>query len=509
MNFDKKEGSGVCSALRMDMSFGHDGGSDFSLPDYMPEIQRVLYVVPTVLPETKFLSGNVLELGGTLTYSVLYVSSEGKLSFTSLVTEYGADTALPVTVSDIGELFVDCEIEGNSCRVTGPRSLNIKTRLRSRIMCDEEIKEKDSVFNSEGKAAPLDLCASVERLCEEVPSVIRFNGITTESVSGEISAREDESPLMCEGAIGVSYCETVPEGVLVRGDVYIKCLLCSEERDVLCRETKIPYEITVPVRDAKAPSTSRAWGRVASVSVTKSEGGTGYTVSAEFDMEAECLFKTDISLCKDAYSTELDNTCETRETEILEEVGFGTGQLSLLREFEINAFDQTPTVLDVGGTVTSLQTVCSDEKLYLTGTAKLKVVYGTSEEYTCGEFEVPVKYEIPTSTLRESSELQCRAVCNILKASGKITGDKLSVSFELFFSYGIFERKKYRYVTAVHLGDEKPETAVGSGVKVYYPEHEENLWNICKRYHASKKRILKVNNIESEIVLPGKPVIIF
>ncbi|MBE6563472.1 MAG: hypothetical protein E7660_07020 [Ruminococcaceae bacterium] len=509
MDIDKREECRAGSALKMDMSFGHEGGGDFSLPDYLPEIQRLLYVTPSVLPETKFLSGNVLELGGTLTYSVLYLGSDGKLSFSPLVCEYSADTALPVTVSDVGELFVDCEMENTSCRVTGPRSLNIKTRLRSRIMSDDRVCDDNTVLCGDDKNAPLDLSVSVERLCSDYDSVVRCQGMTTGSATGEMSAFDGEEPLSCEGSLCVSYCEGNSDGVLVRGDVYVKCLFMSDDGIAVCKKTKLPFEITVPVRDIALPSSARAWGRVASVSVTPSETGGCWTVNAEYDIEAEALCGREISLCRDAYSTEVESSCETKECEILGAVSFGSGQLSVSGDFDLKNAPEGCSVCDTESSVGQVQVINVEGKLYATGALKLKVVYGNAEEHACGEYEIPFKYELPLLRSPEGAELQSRVAPSVLTSGAKIMGDKISASSELFFSFEVLEKKRARFVTAVRLGTEKPHGAVGSGVKVYYPSSEESLWNVCKRYHASKNRILKVNGIEGDIISPGKPVIIF
>ena len=45
---------------------------DFTLPDYQPELRRLLSVVPTVLPPAKYVGSGRVELNGTVDYLVLY-----------------------------------------------------------------------------------------------------------------------------------------------------------------------------------------------------------------------------------------------------------------------------------------------------------------------------------------------------------------------------------------------------------------------------------------------------
>ena len=69
--------------LTQDTTFTHEAGEEFSLPDYVPEIRRLLNVRAQVLPESKFLgdsgSGTDLEIGGTVTYLLVYTDDRGEL----------------------------------------------------------------------------------------------------------------------------------------------------------------------------------------------------------------------------------------------------------------------------------------------------------------------------------------------------------------------------------------------------------------------------------------------
>ena len=62
---------------------------DFTLPDYQPEIRRLLAVIPTALPPAKYVGNTGAELNGTVDYQVLYVGGDGSLASVPLSSEYG------------------------------------------------------------------------------------------------------------------------------------------------------------------------------------------------------------------------------------------------------------------------------------------------------------------------------------------------------------------------------------------------------------------------------------
>ena len=61
---------------------------DFSLPDYQPEIKRLLRIRPCVLPAAPYAGSGSAEFSGTLDYYVLYMGNDGGLYCAPLHTEY-------------------------------------------------------------------------------------------------------------------------------------------------------------------------------------------------------------------------------------------------------------------------------------------------------------------------------------------------------------------------------------------------------------------------------------
>ena len=131
----------VTQSLRIPVADKHlsaEISGDFTLPDYQPEIKRLLRVSASVLPPSKYVSERGAEFAGNIDYYVLYTGSDNELYCAPLTSEYKINLPLDATEYDkdgsIGNfvggisLFPDM-ISG---RVTAPRKLNIKCRLKGR-----------------------------------------------------------------------------------------------------------------------------------------------------------------------------------------------------------------------------------------------------------------------------------------------------------------------------------------------------------------------------------------
>ena len=111
--------------------------AEVSLPDYQPEIKRLVRVSATVSPPAHYVGAANTELSGSVDFCILYTGNDGSLYSTSHTSEYRI--AIPVDLpSDavLGEgLVCDADILPEPCnaRVLAPRKLSIKCRLRARM----------------------------------------------------------------------------------------------------------------------------------------------------------------------------------------------------------------------------------------------------------------------------------------------------------------------------------------------------------------------------------------
>ena len=110
---------------------------DFSLPDYQPEIKRLLRVRATVSPPDKYIGTGNVDFSGMIDYCILYAGNDGALYCANESQEYQFSVPLEMTSDfDLGDgLVCDAETVADMAvgRVIAPRKLSVKCRLRSRV----------------------------------------------------------------------------------------------------------------------------------------------------------------------------------------------------------------------------------------------------------------------------------------------------------------------------------------------------------------------------------------
>ena len=110
-----------------------DVSEDFVLPDYCPEVRRVLGVTARASVGGKYLSGEELEADGDVTYTVVYMGGEGEICQSSQTSAYTGHIPLKTEEGDRftpGDIVLSCAAEGVNCRVTSPRRITLSSRVK-------------------------------------------------------------------------------------------------------------------------------------------------------------------------------------------------------------------------------------------------------------------------------------------------------------------------------------------------------------------------------------------
>ena len=163
---------------------------EFNLPEYEPEIKKILRVTARILPAGKYIGAGKAEFAGSVIYGVIYLGSEGEIGSVNLSSDW--ELAVPFPETD-GECAVYASVRADNvtCRPTGPRRLSFRTRLKSRIeMYDIVVKEKvrNAILKIHKERNTTIFLTShdlgdIERICKRIIIIDKGRIIKDESVS--------------------------------------------------------------------------------------------------------------------------------------------------------------------------------------------------------------------------------------------------------------------------------------------------------------------------------------
>ena len=88
--------------------------AEYNLPDYLPDVSRILRADAGVCRAGKYINGSSLEYDGSVTFSVIYSTADGIIK----AADFSSDYSGSVTIGDFsGDCSVDADTELDSVTV--------------------------------------------------------------------------------------------------------------------------------------------------------------------------------------------------------------------------------------------------------------------------------------------------------------------------------------------------------------------------------------------------------
>lgn len=464
--------------------------SDFSLPDYQPEIKRLLSVRTTVSPTDKYVGANEAEFSGTVGYTILYSGNDGALYCTSQVGEYHFTVPMESTVDfELGDGLVcdvETESEASAGRVIAPRKLSVKCRLRSRIRI-----YGTRLFSENIKGASEE---SLQRLFVSGECKETFVG-TSEPIhlSDEILTEAGEETLRVISADAVVSVNEVGSGsgcVNCRGEVVLK-LLCTREIDgngIFSQQRRIPYSGSIPVDGAEVNCTPSARGTVKDIALTVEEGRILCEIAVCLEARAER--NAHVSFTKDAYSTEADGACSfcTMRLPAFVRTHSGNFSLNTTLSFEEAGIRRDATIADLSLFPYVVGLENENGRYVLSGKCRCCALISVDGDMGMQEFELPFRYV--TEGGREGvSDYDANVLASACRV--RTDGERIHVDAELSVNLSVHTEREIQVMNAAELTE--PLLRPAASYLIAYPSKEDSLWSVAKRYHRPIGEIARMN----------------
>ncbi len=489
---------------------------DFSLPDYQPEIKRLLRIGVGVLPPVPVGSGRDTEIAGTLDYYVLYMGHDNALWCAPLSAEYSLSMPVEDTVGDLstGEPFVcvaDVTTEPPTGRVTAPRRLSIRCKVQARVKMYGECLLGSADAEEEG-CEVLTGTSEVSRLWRTMGEMIPLG----EDII--LPPGESERRVVCaEGSVMMQEALPTDGQVHLRGEVTVKLTMAAEAPEAdgtaapsaLMPEVmrrKIPFSATVEMEGITPAATAMACGFCTDLSVEMEEGHIHVELGVIPEVRAQR--NETVTYVKDLYSTR--RRLMTRHASLPTESALRTlnGNFTLsdslsLEELGLDT-DSTAgaNIADVTAQAVPESIAADSDKgrCILSGVCRAHLLLLRDGEYTSTTMNLPFRYEFdaPAAQLALGEEADFDGMVTVLHCRGRSDGERVSVDAELAVSLRTHLPAPMVVLSAA-AEDTSPDRAPrrrGEYV-ICFPAPDDSLWTVAKRYAAPMAALTAANNLPS------------
>lgn len=488
---------------RLDTGTTHDITEDFSLPDYMPEVKRILSSYATVLPENKYIDQGEITLSGLVSYNVLYIGDDDSVVSAPLNSEYSVRLSCPnADLSGLSQESLPTYTTVNSvvCRATGPRRLTLSARMYTKAFATIAAPYTENVFSSpddDGEKAVFNSNA-LERKCTDVTSGEISCQSITGSVNGNFKEREGSKVVACTAGAGISDIRRSGKNVCLRADAYINCLILTPDGEYINKRVKSPFEENVRLQAGTSSEGQdvSAVMRCASVNVSGSEDGS-YSWELEYDVDLICTAEHRATLTDDIYSTEFETVSQTQKLPFVSFLKNANTRLSVSSSKQIPADPSRRVCFAQGKCVIDHAECIKDGKILASGSCVVSVLLGGSE-FSHEEISIPVKLECDCPASEGARFVICD--CSVMYADARLDSEKLVAEAELTARIIAYSACKKECIESCEILCEKPVPAKDNCLKIYFPAEDEDMWDIAKKYHCRRDDLSKIASENAVII---------
>lgn len=497
------------TVLTTDTTSSLEISEEFNLPDYVSEIRKILTVKTGVLPESKYLSdkgnGSQLDIGGTVTYLVIYTDDEGNLCSTSLTSQYETSIQLNVRPDTV---FVDTTYDNTSVRVNAPRKLTVKTRLKNKITGYTKNTYEENISS---KSTSDEMY--MQRLNEKINTVeIKPLSVQNVKISDKFDMQgyKNLKPIWCDATLAVNEAKAQNGGVSVRGNGIVKCICAIEDSTVILqKEVSINEEIEADKckENDFVQVTPRCVSLAISNELNNEENQLFFDLTVEFD--GASYENIEEYVTKDCYSTKWDTEANYKTIDTYALVKSQNSTFTVSENVKRKNSDEVE-IVDIIAVPMFEKAEQKGLKSVMIGKLDVNVICkkqnDEENEYVCENYEIPLKYE----TEMKNCTQDCFQRCNFTlgKINGKYDSEKFQVTTEVFVTYEIMGKTKNTVLDTAILKKDKEIKNDLSCVRVFFPTEDDSLWEIAKKYHTTVDKILKQNDLDSNHEFYKKKLII-
>ena len=459
-----------------------ESGGEFALPDYMPKVEKLLRTESKVLPPSRYVSSNEVIMSGNVLHSLIYVGDEGEVSATVLPTKY--EVSIPFASNgEESEIFAQPILENANCRVSAPRRVNIRTKLRakpciiSKTDIAPELPEDTSVIHMLwGEASHVET------------NVLRAENITV-SENMEINAPSEARLIWCGANAAVTDVRVTESGVQVRGEVLVK-VLSTLGADTKMHKKKIRFEEFIDGEFSRKSAVS-AVAKVISTEAGREDGKDALVdivISLELVADTPCT--TDVVI--DAFSDKVNAPVEYSQLPTSKLVMSRCGVYSASGSISKGAFVNLLEILDTSGEAVIEETKKEKGKLWMIGRCNLHSIYKTVDGgYSSAEYSLPFKLFWEADS---NSEVDTNVQASLLSVKTRTDGENIACDMEVFASVRAFEKGEMRVLRSIDTDKAKDYKKNEYPLCLIYPLGE-SLWSLAKKYHVSPEKLAKINSL--------------
>ena len=477
---------------------------EFNMPDYCPEISRILKCRAVARIASKSVSDRTVSADGSVTATVIYADSEGAVN--SYEYQFPFSKIFESGVDLTGaQVSVKARCEYVNCRAVTGRKIDIHGAVGVFVTASRR-KSRNIISGIEG--------GDIELLRERIPAAMPVAaGDKYIILEEEIETGNSQPDVSClisyDADVRLGECKLLAGKVMVKGEISVFLLYRGEQSEPQQVTAVIPFSQLLEIDDADENCICEAWADIAYLEIKPKFNSSG--LSRSFSMDGKLLLSVklqcggEIDIVTDAYSRSFEASIQSEEICFEKAVCSPSDTFNCRREIDLGA--EISRVYDIRCEVSDTSVAFDEDCLMITGTAAANIIALD----TAGApvfIEKPVDFEYRFKMPYGSGDFKCDPQIGIKSVNYTLLSeDRMEIRLEMTVRATVYECTSVSVITDIKTDSTRRAQKRRAAMTVYFAEAGESLWDISRKYLASVEEVKSINGITDD-KLSGRQMIL-
>ncbi|MCL1866844.1 MAG: DUF3794 domain-containing protein [Oscillospiraceae bacterium] len=504
---------------------------DYVLPDYYPDIFKVLKCSITPCVISYSVSGNQLYCDGVAYIKVLYLSRDNNLVNCIEQRYTYSKTIEMVKPAENAIVYISPKTDYCNCRAVSGRRIDV----RGAVSCKVKVsctRESQMITGVSGMGVET-LKTSLNYCGEKLIASRQF--VTREDIETGVGSGGINSIIHHDASVSVTDYKIIANKVVVKGEALIKALYLTKgtalisnisnageentESSISVSEDAEVIEAVIPISqiidlpgvgenhvcyvnlsvmdcDLEIKSSDVGENRLLSCDLT-----VNCTVTAHLEKQVMPLvdmYSVDYesSFTKTVIKTETMPQIIERQLNLKGLVECGEGNLETVFD---SRYDISNVVCRVKESKESKESDGGEGELMISGQANMQVI-GRLDNGAPVCLEKSEQFELTTQVNGLTERHNIEPNLQVVNTTYSISSDnKVDLRVTLKLSGCLYEMRSIEVIKEVTVNEDVPKNRdTDYALKLYYAEENEDVWSIAKRYNTGAEAIITENDMESD-----------
>ena len=473
--------------------------TDYILPDYLPDMRKILFTEVSLRPSGRFAGGETVEFSGVAVYNLIYLDSDGGLSSVEFTSDY--DYSVKCSGEDYNDSIADTRVSNYAVRLVGPRKISAKASLVGSVSLIE-----NSTLSVSGNAFDPDCSPELNTGSAEL-RLSRLSSVCereyAESVARLDGAIADEvSVIYPKVELSVDELTSEDDFVTIKGRIFMSALIRNGDEPAFMAEKTVGFEEKLDFEEVGRLSGLTPKLSVCSVKANVNADDTGCEIVMNAILELCVVGEGNqrVEFLLDGYLK--DTPTDTGFTELKYSTLADTLHFKESYSSEISRSDIESEGLTEIIFLTSVPKIehidCENGRVSIHGEMRCSGVAkeqsGDKNSYTSLRFSAP--FSINTDlNCQNCEDLRIEADLKSYNTTASFDSERIYLSSTVECSLTASFDSSCRILSTMSRREGEKYESAGSVVTVYYPTESDTLFSVAKRFHTSSLKVAKDNDI--------------